>query len=62
MWGKASTFLQIFLALVIMIRNTAAGIAQPGPLEPLLWAVAALTAFSGIHYLWRGVRILTTEV
>src|SRR5258705_1121480 len=48
-WGKASTFLQIALALAVMIRNASPGAAPP--LDILVWAVAALTAFRGIHYL-----------
>ena len=53
-WGKASTFLQIVYALWLMLAN-AAGWQRP---EPLMWAVAALTAFSGAHYIWRGIREL----
>jgi cardiolipin synthase len=52
-WGKASTFLQILCALSIMIGN--ANPAWPASLA-LVWPVAILTAFSGIHYLVRGVR------
>ncbi len=52
-WGKASTFLQILCALSIMIGNVnpswKASLA-------LVWPVAILTAFSGVHYLWRGIR------
>ncbi|MCI0365698.1 MAG: CDP-alcohol phosphatidyltransferase family protein [Phycisphaerales bacterium] len=43
-WGKASTFLQIVYALAVMM----------GVLEWLIWPVAALTALSGLHYVWRG--------
>ena len=57
-WGKASTFLQIALALMILVGNAFPGVEPPGA---LMWAVAALTAWSGIHYLWRGVRNLGTE-
>jgi cardiolipin synthase len=51
-WGKASTFLQIVYALWLMLAN-ATGWGRP---ELLMWPVAALTAFSGVHYIWRGVR------
>ena len=51
-WGKASTFLQILCALSIMIGNAHPG--WPASLA-LVWPVAILTAFSGVHYLWRGV-------
>ena len=42
-WGKVSTFLQIALALVVLIQDQAP--------DPMVWAVAAVTALSGIHYL-----------
>jgi len=55
-WGKASTFLQIFCALVIMIGNAAPGSVASRWGGALIWPVAVLTAFSGLHYLWRGLR------
>jgi cardiolipin synthase len=55
-WGKASTFLQILCALVIMIGNAAPDSAAARWSCVLIWPVAALTAFSGLHYLWRGFR------
>ncbi len=48
-WGKGSTVLQIAVALLALIRHA------PPP-DPAIWAVAALTSLSGIHYLWRGFR------
>ena len=59
-WGKASTFLQITLALILLIHNAFGNIAPAWLLEALFWAVAALTGFSGIHYLWRGLRNLSS--
>ena len=55
-WGKASTFLQILCALVVMIGNAAPDSGASRWAAALFWPVAALTAFSGIHYLWRGLR------
>ena len=55
-WGKASTFLQIALALTLLVNNAFGNIAPTGLVGALFWAVAALTAFSGIHYLWRALR------
>ena len=55
-WGKASTFLQILCALVVMIGNAAPGSAASRWSGALIWPVAVLTAFSGIHYLGRGLR------
>jgi cardiolipin synthase len=52
-WGKASTLLQILCALSIMIGNAHPG--WPASLA-LVWPVAILTAFSGVHYLWRGIE------
>ena len=55
-WGKASTFLQILCALFIMIGNAFPGTAAARWSGLLIWPVALLTAFSGVHYLWRGVH------
>jgi cardiolipin synthase len=55
-WGKASTFLQILCALLIMIGNAAPHSAAARWSGVLIWPVAVLTGFSGIHYLWRGIR------
>jgi cardiolipin synthase len=55
-WGKASTFLQILCALFIMIGNAFPGTAAARWSGVLIWPVALLTAFSGVHYLWRGIR------
>jgi len=59
-WGKASTFLQIALALTLLVDNALGNIATVGLLEALFWAVAALTGFSGVHYLWRGLQNLNS--
>ena len=55
-WGKASTFLQIFCALVVMIGNAAPESGVSRWAAALFWPVAALTAFSGVHYLWRSIH------
>jgi cardiolipin synthase (CMP-forming) len=55
-WGKASTFLQILCALVVMIGNAYPDTAAARWSNALIWPVAILTGFSGIHYLWRGLR------
>lgn len=57
-WGKSSTFLQILCALVIMISNAWPEPAASRWADGLVWPVAALTGFSGIHYFWRGFRSL----
>jgi cardiolipin synthase len=57
-WGKASTFIQICTAVVWLTRD-----ASPAPwlnslAAAMLWPAAALTAWSGIHYTWRGLLIV----
>ncbi len=50
-WGKASTFFQIGLALSVLMAS---------PVTPvLLYAVLGLTAWSGIDYVRRGRGMLT---
>lgn len=53
-WGKLSTFVQIIAALAVM--NQKGGSSIPDP--PFLWTMVVTTAWSGIHYGWRGVKIL----
>lgn len=53
-WGKISTFLQIGAALVVMGARD--GI--PAPVELALWLMVAGTVWSGVHYVWLGVRAL----
>src|SRR5882724_9951288 len=55
-WGKISTFLQIAAALVVMGARD--GI--PAPVDLALWLMAAGTVWSGVHYIWQGVRTLRT--
>jgi cardiolipin synthase len=43
-WGKLSTLVQGLVAVLVL-----AGARQ----EALLWAAAAVTVWSGVHYLWR---------
>jgi cardiolipin synthase len=56
LWGKLSTFLQILCALVVMIGNTVPHTLAARWSGLLIWPVALLTGFSGLHYLWRGLR------
>jgi len=53
-WGKISTFFQIAAALVVMSDRD--GI--PAPVALAVWLMVAATAWSGIHYTWRGVVLL----
>jgi len=57
-WGKASTFVQIACAITWMARN-ALNLPSLDALAPaLVWPVAAITIWSGLHYSWRGFRFL----
>jgi cardiolipin synthase (CMP-forming) len=60
-WGKASTFLQIGCALAILVNNAFPGAVASRWQYALFVPVAAVTAFSGIHYLWRGGINLRSE-
>lgn len=53
-WGKLSTLIQIIAALAV--ANERGG--SHFPAQPLLWTMVATTAWSGIHYGWRGWRML----
>lgn len=55
-WGKLSTLTQILAALVVV--NERSGSTIPG--KPFLWLMVAATAWSGIHYGWRGWTMLKT--
>ena len=56
-WGKISTFLQIAAALVVMGARD--GI--PAPVDFALWLMVAGTVWSGLHYAWQGIRIISQE-
>lgn len=56
-WGKISTFLQIAAALAVM----AARDGIPAPADLALWLMVAGTIWSGFHYAWRGLRLLSTK-
>jgi cardiolipin synthase len=54
-WGKISTFFQIAAALVVM--GARAGI--PAPVTLALSLMLAATVISGLHYVWRGIGMLS---
>jgi cardiolipin synthase len=54
-WGKLSTFVQIVAAMVVV--GGRAGFDPPA--WPFLWAMVVTTAWSGIHYGWKGWRVLS---
>ncbi len=59
-WGKASTFFQIMAAVFAMGRDAFGGGFLSAVAGGLVWAAAAMTVWSGIHYGWRGVHLLKT--
>jgi cardiolipin synthase len=57
-WGKASTALQILTAVAFLARNAAETPLLATLSTALIWPTAALTVWSGVHYAWRGVRLV----
>jgi len=57
-WGKASTFFQILTAVAFLGRNAFGSAVLNGAAAVLIWPTMALTVWSGIHYGWRGFRLL----
>lgn len=57
-WGKVSTFVQIAAVAVWMARLIFTGAALGSLASAMLWISAGFTAWSGIHYTWRGIQIL----
>jgi cardiolipin synthase len=57
-WGKASTFAQIVTAVLWMAREMPGLRWLDGPAGAALWVSAAFTVWSGVHYTWRGIRVL----
>jgi cardiolipin synthase len=53
-WGKLSTGVQIATALTGVLACTV-DFAVPGI---FIWTTAAITAWSGVHYIWRGWHML----
>ncbi len=57
-WGKLSTFVQVATVVIWMSRNVLETPVLDELSSAMLWACAASTVWSGIHYTWRGVRIV----
>ncbi len=57
-WGKASTFLQIVAAVSWMLRGVMELRVVDAFSSAILWPSAALTVWSGLHYTWRGIRLV----
>jgi cardiolipin synthase len=57
LWGKLSTLLQLMLAVAVVLREALELRGADPPLSALLWASAAMTVWSGLHYAWVGRRL-----
>jgi cardiolipin synthase (CMP-forming) len=57
-WGKASTFFQILTAVAFLGRNAFGSPFLVTLSAALIWPTLGLTVWSGMHYGWRGVRLL----
>jgi cardiolipin synthase len=60
-WGKASTFFQILTAVCFLARDALGWPVLSVLSAALVWPTLALTVWSGIHYGWRGVRLLRMD-
>ena len=60
-WGKLSTFFQIVTAVTWLARNVLSYPLLDGLAAALIWPTAAATAWSGLHYGWRGWRLARTH-
>ena len=57
-WGKASTFFQILTAVAFLGRDAFESTLLAALSAALIWPTLALTVWSGVHYGWRGARLL----
>jgi len=60
-WGKASTFSQVLTAVAFLGRNALGSSVLAMFCAVLIWPTAGLTVWSGVHYGWRGARLLRTD-
>jgi cardiolipin synthase len=57
-WGKLSTFVQLFTAVFVMLARAWPAIGFERWAGALAWPTAAATLWSGFHYAWRGREAL----
>ncbi len=60
-WGKASTFVQSVTVVLWMARDLLQTPALDALTSAMPWPCAAFTLWSGIHYTWRGVRVIRRD-
>jgi cardiolipin synthase len=61
-WGKASTFFQIMTAVASLGRDAFGNPLLIKAAAVIVWPTLAMTIWSGIHYGWRGARLLRIGV
>jgi len=57
-WGKLSTFTQIVAVTCWLTRDAFPGPALHAIGAAVLWPCVAATVWSGLHYTWRGIRMV----
>jgi cardiolipin synthase len=57
-WGKLNTALQILLALVLIVAAAFPGTESPLLIKGMTWLTGISTAWSGVHYTGRGIRMM----
>ena len=60
-WGKAATFFQIVTAVSWLVRDASGAAWVESFAFVMIWPTAAVTVWSGIHYGWRGLRLVRTH-
>ena len=55
-WGKISTFVQVFTAVSLMARDVLGEGLAERLAAAVAWPCAAFTVWSGVHYTWRILR------
>lgn len=61
LWGKVSTFVQIATVVLWMARDLLPIPAFDALASAMRWPCAGFSIWSGVHYTWRGVRVLRTD-
>lgn len=57
-WGKVSTCVQIGAVVAFLLRNIWNSWLLNGLAAAGIWLCAAFTLWSGLHYTWRGIRLI----
>jgi cardiolipin synthase (CMP-forming) len=56
-WGKVSTFVQVATATLWLAAGATAYSLLDSVSHAMLWPCAVFTAWSGVHYTWRGLQL-----